>query len=886
MSKLHAIPPEFFPERRTHARRQEDLRNEQLSRLLLQLPDSIICFNRNWQITFANPEARLSTRIQLHHINSASVWELFPHLVGTEIERQYRRVMETGIPARFEHFSKYRDIWREIHAFPSTEGIVVSLRDVTDRKGAEFLHEAATRQLLQVLDVTSDAVVSINRYENFTFLNRQARQLLAVKGDLLGKNIWREFPLASEQYRLYFYRAMKQGIPGDFEDFYPNPLNLWLSFQIRPSDEGVVIFFRDITVRHQYDLALRQQSDLLSSVQQAARVATWDVDLATGKIIYGDSSYPVFGRPFAELPDLPSFREHIPSEYTSIIGNLLRQTRQTGEMIVTSLPIRAANGSLLWIECRCQALIVNGVATRLRGLAIDITDRKHSEEALAANEARYRTLADLNPQAIWMGAPDGHLTYANQILLDYLGFTEADLEGEVWLKAFHPDDRKRVREAWSRSIATGEKYNIEARMIAAVDGRARWWWLRAQPVRDEAGNILHWLGVNIDIHDRKTFAETLQQRQEETERQRAELESIYRTSPIGMALFDPVEFRYLRVNDRQVETIGLPVEKIIGQRIMDIAPLPGIEEIFREVASGRTVRNHIFEGELPARPGEHRFWNVNYSPVWSSDGKVEAIAAVIQEITNQKRAEQALLQSEKLAAVGRLASSISHEINNPLEAITNLLYLIQHSEDLPPGIAGYVSTAQSELSRVCQIATQTLRFHRQAVNATRVTAKDLVSAVVDLYHGRLLNSGIQVESRFSTSAPILCFENDIRQVLNNLIANAIDAMRQSGGRLILRAHDAVDRTPSGASRRGIRIVIADTGHGMSPTIKTRLFEPFYTTKELNGTGLGLWISSGIVDRHHGRLTFRSTQHPIHHGTVFTLFLPSLSELQSPYQAMR
>jgi len=255
----------------------------------------------------------------------------------------------------------------------------------------------------------------------------------------------------------------------------------------------------------------------------------------------------------------------------------------------------------------------------------------------------------------------------------------------------------------------------------------------------------------------------------------------------------------------------------------------------------------------------------------NSDNQVEAIAAVVQETTHEKKSEQALIQSEKLAAVGRLASSISHEINNPLEAITNILFLIASSGDLPRELIDYVRTAQSELSRVCQIATQTLRFHRQAVNATHVTAQALVEDVLDLYQGRLANSGIAVETSFSCSGPILCFENDIRQVLNNLIANSIDAMRH-GGRLVVRAHDATDHAPANV-RKGIRIVVADTGHGMAPAVRNRIFEPFYTTKELNGTGLGLWISSGIVQRHHGRLSLRSTQHTIHHGTIFSLFLP-------------
>jgi PAS domain S-box-containing protein len=545
---------------------------------------------------------------------------------------------------------------------------------------------------------------------------------------------------------------------------------------------------------------------------------------------------------------------------------------------VQDFQVSAADGRILWLESRGHAVIVNSAPTHLRGLTIDITARKKNEEALIASEARYRVLADLNPQAIWMGAPDGSITYANQNFLDYLGLTIEDLRAAGWLSAFQPKDRQRVLEIWNHAVATGEDFDLEARMIRARDNHARWWWVRAQPVRDESGKILHWLGVAIDIDDRKTFAETLQQRQEETERQRAELETIYENAPIGLSLLDPVELRYLRINDRQAETIGLSKEKIIGQVITDIAPLPGLKELLQMAASGQSVRNHLLEGELPARPGEHRYWNVSYSPVYNTNNKVEAIAAVILEMTNQKKAEAALIQSEKLAAVGRLASSISHEINNPLEAITNLLYLIDLSGELPETIRRYVHTAQNELSRVCQIATQTLRFHRQAVRATRVSAAELVDAVLNLYQGRLANSSIKVEATYASATTVLCFENDIRQVLNNLIANAIDAMRQ-GGRLLVRAHDATDYSPQyPQGRSGIRITIADTGHGMSPSVQARLFEPFYTTKDLNGTGLGLWISAGIVTRHQGRLTFRSNQHPIHHGSVFSLFLPSVEEV--------
>ncbi len=863
---------EYDTQRINPGRRESDQRNQHLARLLTQIPDGIVCFDFEWRITLANPVATILLGLTPDDFNSKTHWELFPEMLGTNVEYIYRNAMETREPAHLEYFCVSQDVWLDVHVLPIDDGITLYFRDITDRKGAELLRDAASRQLNQVLEATSDAVISLDRQANFTYLNRRARELLAFKGELLGKNLWVEFPAAVNQGQHYFDLALNERIPGEWEDFYPEPLNAWLSIQTRPAEDGVVVFFRDITARREASDALKRQHDLLSIIQETAFIATWEFDLATGKVSVGDGSYPVFGHPHSEIPDVEALNKILLPEYVVVQAELIRRAVETGEQIVADLPVRAADGSIRWVENRAQIVLENGVPSRLRGLSIDITERKRNEEALATSEARYRILADLNPQAIWMGAPDGSLTYANQGLMDYLGFTSEDLEGENWLRAFHPDDRQRVLETWSRSIATGADYDLEARMIRARDGRSRWWWVRAQPVRDERGNILHWLGVNIDIDDRKTFAETLQARQEETERQRAELETIYQSAPVGFALFDPVEFRYLRVNDLQVATIGLPKDQILGRCITDFIHLPGLKELLSRTAAGETIRNQILEGELPGRPGVHRYFNVNYSPVRNAEGNVETIAAIVQEVTHQKKSEAALIQSEKLAAVGRLASSISHEINNPLESITNLLYLIDNSDDLPANLRDFVEIAQSELSRVCQIATQTLRFHRQAVNATWVTAADLVDAVLNLYQGRLANSSIRVEASYSTSRPILCFENDIRQVLNNLIANAIDAMRH-GGRLLVRAHDSTEHSPYGLRRKGIRLTIADTGHGMPPEVRARVFEPFYTTKDLKGTGLGLWISDGIISRHQGHLALRSSTDPAHRGTVFSLFLP-------------
>ncbi len=772
--------------------------------------------------------------------------------------------MTTRQAARIEYAYEPFGLTLDIGIVPTDEGIALYYRDLTAQRGAERREREQSERLNQVFEATSDAIVALDRAWRYTYLNSKAQRLIDPEHRLVGKNVWEEFPVAvGGPAWETFHRSMNQRVFAHAEVFYPAPLNAWLSVHSHPTSEGIVIFFRDVTDQKAQNDVLRSQNDLLAAVQQAARLATWDLDPASETITWGQGSFELFGYPMENLSTLRDLGRIVVPDGGSVRSQI-EEALETGSAFVAEFAVQHAAAATLWIEVRGQAIDGSDGSRRLRGTAADVTERKVNERRLIASETRYRVLADLNPQGIWMGNAAGDITYANQGLLTYIGLTPDSLAGPGWLQAFAPSDRERVSQVWNRSVATGVDYQIEVLMRNTPNGEYRYWELRAAPVRDASGAILHWLGVASDIHDAKVHAATLRAEQAETERRRAELESIYKATPVGLALLDPIEFRFLNLNDHEAETLGYPKHEILGREVSEIIPIPDLVGLLRLAASGTAVKDHLLEGELPSRPGERRAWNVNYSPVFNEDGSVRAISTATLEVTSQKKAESALIQSEKLAAVGRLASSISHEINNPLEAITNLLYLIAMNTELPTDLKAYVHMAQSELSRVSQIATQTLRFHRQSVAPTSVTAEDLVEAVVRLYAGRLTNSNIKVSARYSTATQILCFENDIRQVLNNLIANSIDAMR-TGGRLMVRAHDChVLGVP------GVRITIADTGHGMSAAVLKRLFEPFFTTKDLNGTGLGLWISQGILERHQGRLRVRSG---VGVGTVFTLFLP-------------
>jgi signal transduction histidine kinase len=270
---------------------------------------------------------------------------------------------------------------------------------------------------------------------------------------------------------------------------------------------------------------------------------------------------------------------------------------------------------------------------------------------------------------------------------------------------------------------------------------------------------------------------------------------------------------------------------------------------------------------------EDTFLDFVYQPMRDADGNIYSILVLGVDVTERKRAEQALMQSEKLAAVGRLSASIAHEINNPLEAVTNLLYLMEKSEELPESILGFTRLAQQELARVTQIATQTLRFYRQTTAKTAVRVTELLDSVIKLYQGRLTSAGVKVVRQYRGAEPLDCFDGELRQVFTNLIGNALDASR-SGGEIIVHEREATDwRT----GRKGVLIIVADKGHGMSKETADRIFEPFFSTKGLTGTGLGLWVSLEIIQKHQGKVRVRSSASPARHGTVFAVFIPHSSK---------
>jgi signal transduction histidine kinase len=394
-----------------------------------------------------------------------------------------------------------------------------------------------------------------------------------------------------------------------------------------------------------------------------------------------------------------------------------------------------------------------------------------------------------------------------------------------------------------------------------------YWTYGYSPVRDSNGEICGTFVVCTD-----TTANVLARHQlhQDTER----LADLFQQAPAFFAV--------LRGPDHIFEMINPPYQQLIGHRdvvgktVRDAVPeaegqgfIALLDGVYQTGVAFVGSRTPIQLARHKSHTLELRYLDFVYQPRRDANGAISGIIVLGVDVTESKRTEQLLLQSEKLNAVGRLASSIAHEINNPLEAVTNLLYLAQQAA-VSSEARQYITTAELELRRVSAIANQTLRFYRQTTNQKPTTYAELVESTLPIYHGRLVNAHVTVERRDRTDRAVTCFDGEIRQVLSNLIGNAIDAMHGKGGRLLIRSREGADWS---TGRRGLVLTVADTGSGMSAHTLSQIFEPFFTTKGITGTGLGMWISREIIDRHQGVLRVRSSQSADSSGTVFTLFLP-------------
>jgi PAS domain S-box-containing protein len=291
-----------------------------------------------------------------------------------------------------------------------------------------------------------------------------------------------------------------------------------------------------------------------------------------------------------------------------------------------------------------------------------------------------------------------------------------------------------------------------------------------------------------------------------------------------------------------------------------------VEHAFTK-ATAESAPFHL-EFRLMRHDRQYRCVQAHGVPVFRAYLKPKEWVGTCTDIQEKKDAAAALRRSERLAMAGQFAATIAHEINNPLEAVTNLIYLIR-TRSTEEQIRQFAGMAEKELTRVAELSGQTLRFYRKSTEPASTNVAEILESLLRLFGPTFARRKLRIEKNLRESRAVVAFPNELRQLFANMLSNAVDAV-SADGYVAVRVRPA--RNWGDLFQHGVRITIADTGTGIPAAVKAHIFEPFVTTKGDSGTGLGLWVCSDIVRRHHGDIKIKSrTSSPT--GTVFSIFLP-------------
>jgi PAS domain S-box-containing protein len=450
---------------------------------------------------------------------------------------------------------------------------------------------------------------------------------------------------------------------------------------------------------------------------------------------------------------------------------------------------------------------------------------------------------------------EGNVLSWNEAATRLFGYEAGEIIGQS-VDILVPPERHDEEDAVLRQIRAGERIEPLETMRVAKNGTRIPVLMKISPIKDASGSAI---GASTVVHD-------------VSERLRNE-ESRFQLAAIVDSADDAIVSKDLNGivktwNIGAQRMFGYTAEEMIGQSILCLIPKElhyEEDEILRKLRSGERIDH--YETTRVKKNGETLEVSVTISPIRDNSGRVIAASKIARDISDRKRTERLLLQSEKLAATGRMAASIAHEINNPLESVINLVYLARQSCPQESKAHQHLLVAEAELERVSHIARKTLGYYRDTASPVALHLHELIENVLTVYNSRLMAGEIAVDAQFNDLQKIVISKGEMLQVFSNIIANAVDAMRK-GGNLKISTRNVI-----GLGGDGIQVQVRDNGVGIQPEHLERIFEPFFTTKGDLGTGIGLWVAKQLIEKRGGQISLISNTGAPNSGTIVTIFLP-------------
>jgi PAS domain S-box-containing protein len=501
--------------------------------------------------------------------------------------------------------------------------------------------------------------------------------------------------------------------------------------------------------------------------------------------------------------------------------------------------------------------IYSGVGPALTQPTIQSRSDEAARIAPADDLARFHLAAivDSSDDAIISKNLNGIVTTWNAGAQRLFGYTAEEMIGQSTLPLI-PKELQSEEDAILGKVRAGERIEHYETKEVTKNGQTVEISSTISPVRNAAGQVIGASKIARDISERRRLDET-----------RVRLAAIVDSADDAIISKD-LNGIISSWNEGARRMFGYTSEEMVGQPLLRLIPndLHYEEaEILRKLRAGEKIDH--FETTRLTKAGDPVDVSVTISPIRNRKGEVVGASKIARNISDRKRMEKILIQAEKIATTGRMAASIAHEINNPLEAVMNLIYLARQNREQPEKTLDYLLTAESELERVSHIARQTLGYYRDTGSPAAVFLHDLIENVLTVYNSKLIASSISVETTFSDLRKIVVSKGEMIQVFSNIIANSIDAMRD-GGVLAISVHQT-----TALSAEGLEVVIRDQGIGISPEHLEKVFDPFFTTKGNLGTGIGLWVGRQLTERRGGQITVTSCIESGRSGTSVSIYVP-------------
>ena len=494
----------------------------------------------------------------------------------------------------------------------------------------------------------------------------------------------------------------------------------------------------------------------------------------------------------------------------------------------------------------------------------NMTETVMGARRLRESEARLKLATEVAKLGVFVwDTVEDRGSWENDHMYEIFGRTrdQGPVNGAAFVsEVVHPDYQDAFRQAMKQTLQSGEPFRFEGLMYR-TDGVLRCIEVNGNLQPETDGSRGRILGTIRDVTKiRETEAEL-----QESAKHLGELAAIVASSDDVIVSKD-LNGIITSWNDAATRVFGYSPEEIIGTSILKLIPehLHSDEKrIIESIRAGRRIEH--FETARLKKDGTSVDVSLTVSPIKDEQGRVIGASKILRDVSSRKRMEQSLLQAEKIAATGRMAATIAHEINNPLEAVTNLLYLLRGKITDDAG-RGFLAAAEDELGRVSHIAKQTLGYYREHAAASPASVGDIAEHALTIYEPRCLAARIYIRRSIDSSTKIVLRRGEMMQVISNLIANAIYAM-PAGGTL------SVSVTDASRSEEGILLTVEDDGVGIAPKDLPRVFEAFFTTRATVGTGIGLFVAKQFVEGHGGRISIESSCESDKHGTTVRVFLP-------------